>query len=211
MGDTATGMPRGGVQGLADTLRVGRLFYRSDQLPQRRIIHDHRLRLQIMHLHQFAHKRIEQSDEPQHGFSGHPGFQLAPGLALHFGHPRYLAAHGAPKSIDALADHTLIGFDQESAYLRKVLKQFPWLSRSMLAFRTDSDLAQLAAIRAGFGIGICQVALAARDAALQRLLPRQCSLKMEIWIAMHEDLRASPRCAVTFAALAAGLSAYIRS
>ena len=28
---------------------------------------------------------------------------------------------------------------------------------------------------------------------------------------MHEDLRASPRCAVTFAALAEGIAAYIES
>ncbi|ADJ64969.1 LysR family transcriptional regulator [Herbaspirillum seropedicae] len=131
-------------------------------------------------------------------------------LGLH-AHQSYLTVHGAPKSVDALADHTLIGFDQESAYVRNVLKQIPWLSRAALALRTDSDLAQLAAIRAGFGIGICQVALAARDVALVRLLPRQFALKMETWVAMHEDLRASPRCAVTFAALVAGLGAYIRS
>jgi DNA-binding transcriptional LysR family regulator len=131
-------------------------------------------------------------------------------LGLH-AHQRYLATHGTPRSLDALAGHALIGFDQESAYVRKVLKELPWLSRAILAFRTDSDLAQLAAIRAGFGIGICQVALAARDDALRRLLPRQFSLKMETWVAMHEDLRASPRCAVTFAALVKGLGAYIRN
>lgn len=130
-------------------------------------------------------------------------------LGLH-AHPRYLAAYGVPHTIDALADHALIGFDQESAYVRKVLEQFPWLSRASLAFRADSDLAQLAAIRAGIGIGICQVALAAREEALVHLLPRQFSLKMQTWVVMHEDLRSSPRCAVTFAALVAGLSAYMR-
>ncbi|KAF1042166.1 MAG: HTH-type transcriptional regulator CatM [Herbaspirillum frisingense] len=130
-------------------------------------------------------------------------------VGLH-AHQRYLALHGAPHSIDALADHTLIGFDRESAYLRRFQEQFPWLSRTGLAFRADSDLAQLAAIRAGFGIGICQVALAAKDPALVHLLPRQFSFKMETWVAMHEDLRSSPRCAVTFAALVAGLGAYMR-
>ncbi len=130
-------------------------------------------------------------------------------VGLH-AHQRYLAAQGVPHSIGALAGHTLIGFDQENAYVRKVLEQFPWLTRAGLAFRADSDLAQLAAIRAGFGIGICQVGVAAREEALVHLLPRKFSVKMETWIAMHEDLRASPRCAVTFAALVAGLGAYIR-
>lgn len=130
-------------------------------------------------------------------------------LGLH-AHKDYLAAHGTPKTIAALANHALIGFDKESAFIRQFQDQYPWFSRSLLAFRSDSGLAQLAAMRAGFGIGICQSALAAKDKSLQRLMPKQFSIKMETWIAMHEDLRQSPRCMVTFAALVAGLSAYIR-
>lgn len=125
-------------------------------------------------------------------------------------HRRYLEERGTPCSIEDLAGHALIGFDNENAYIRKFQERFPWLSRSAFSFRADSDLAQLAAIRAGFGIGICQVALAEKDDALVHLLPRKFSFKMETWVAMHEDLRASPRCAVTFAALAAGLAAYMR-
>jgi len=130
-------------------------------------------------------------------------------LGLH-AHKRYLAAHGVPKSMEELAGHSLIGFDHESAFIRKFQDQFPVFSRAALAFRADSDLAQLGAIRAGFGIGICQSALAAKDKALVRVLQTKFSLTMDTWIAMHEDLRESPRCAVTFAALAAGLSVYIK-
>jgi DNA-binding transcriptional LysR family regulator len=130
-------------------------------------------------------------------------------VGLH-AHKRYLTAHGTPKSIAALSDHALVGYDYESAYVRRFQEQFPWFSRAALAFRADSDLAQLAAIRAGFGIGICQSALAAKDKALVRLLPTQFSIVMDTWVAMHEDLRQSPRCAATFAALVAGLSAYIQ-
>jgi DNA-binding transcriptional LysR family regulator len=46
-------------------------------------------------------------------------------------------------------------------------------SRDMFALRVDNNLAQLAAIRAGHGIGVCQVPIARRDADLVRLLPRQ--------------------------------------
>jgi DNA-binding transcriptional LysR family regulator len=130
-------------------------------------------------------------------------------LGLH-AHQRYLAAHGTPKSMDELSRHALIGFDHENAYIRRLQDQFPIFSRAALAFRADSDLAQLAAIRAGFGIGVCQSALAARDKALVRVLRGKFSLRMDTWIAMHEDLRASARCAVTFTALAAGLAAYIQ-
>ena len=127
-----------------------------------------------------------------------------------YAHERYLTEHGMPKSMEELSGHAIIGFDQENAFIRKLQDQFPAFSRAAFAFRADSDLAHLAAIRAGFGIGICQSALAARDAAIVRVLKTKFSLTMDTWIAMHEDLRESPRCAVTFAALAAGLSAYLR-
>jgi len=130
-------------------------------------------------------------------------------IGLH-AHKRYLAAHGVPESIAELSKHALIGFDYESAYIRSMQVQFPWFSRDALAFRANSDLAQLALIRAGFGIGICQSALAAKDKKLVRLLPSQFSVTMDTWVAMHEDLRQSARCAATFAALVAGLSAYIQ-
>jgi DNA-binding transcriptional LysR family regulator len=131
-------------------------------------------------------------------------------LGLH-AHERYLAARGVPKSMEALSLHALIGFDRENAFIRRFQEKFPAFSRERFAFRADSDLAQLGAIRAGFGIGICQSALAARDRQLVRVLRSQFSLTMETWIAMHEDLRTSARCAATFAALAAGLAAYIRA
>ncbi|HEY1394109.1 MAG TPA: LysR family transcriptional regulator [Methylibium sp.] len=130
-------------------------------------------------------------------------------VGLH-AHESYLAVHGVPKSMSELSRHALIGFDQENAFIRSLQDKFKAFSRDSLAFRADSDLAQLGAIRAGFGIGACQSALAARDKRLVRVLEGQFSLTMETWVAMHEDLRESARCAATFAALAAGLRSYIQ-
>ena len=42
--------------------------------------------------------------------------------------------------------------------------------RELFAFRSDSDLAQLAALRAGFGIGACQYGIARRDPDLVPVL-----------------------------------------
>lgn len=129
-------------------------------------------------------------------------------LGLH-AHRRYLAARGVPKSMEDLSGHAVIGFDHETAFIRRLREKVPALSREHFTFRADNDLAQLGAIRAGIGIGICQSPLAARDPQLVRVLRSEFSLTMDTWIAMHEDLRGSARCAVTFAALAAGLAAYI--
>lgn len=128
-----------------------------------------------------------------------------------FGHQRYLATHGVPASLDDLARHTLIGYDRVTAFLRAQQAKFPYFSRDKFALRADSDVAQLAFIRAGYGLGVCQTGVAARDPALQRVLATSFSLKLDTWIAMHEDLRDSPRCAVTFAALAEGIAAYAAS
>ena len=123
----------------------------------------------------------------------------------------YLAAYGVPKTLADLSKHAVIGFDRETAFTRKIQDRFPTFSRAAFSLRADSDLANLAAIRAGFGIGVCQSALAARDKdkATVRVLKTKFSLTMDTWIVMHEDLRTSPRCAVTFAALAKGLGAYL--
>jgi DNA-binding transcriptional LysR family regulator len=128
-------------------------------------------------------------------------------VGLH-AHPRYLAAHGAPRNSSELAGHSLIGFDQESPFVRSAMKSVPGLRRDSFSIRTDSDLAQLALIRAGAGIGFCQVAIARRE-GLVRLLPRQFTLTLDTWITMHEDLRNSPRCRVTFDALVEAMQRHI--
>jgi DNA-binding transcriptional LysR family regulator len=88
-------------------------------------------------------------------------------------------------------------------------RRMPEFDTSWFALKADSDLAQLAAIRAGFGIGICQIGLARRDAALMRVLPDAFEMRLSTWVAMHENLRSTPRYRAVFDALAAGLQRYV--
>jgi len=129
-------------------------------------------------------------------------------LGMH-AHRRYLERRGTPKRFEDLATHSVIGFDRETPALRSMLQRFPKFDVSRFALRTNSDLAQLAAIRAGFGIGICQVALARRDRDLVRVLPEAFEVKLGTWLAMHENLRSTPRCRIVFDALAAGLKGHV--
>jgi DNA-binding transcriptional LysR family regulator len=123
----------------------------------------------------------------------------------------YLDRNGTPRNLAEVARHTFIGFDTETPFLRAFVRQLGGMGREALSLRTDSGIAQLAMIRAGCGIGVCQVALARRDPELVRLLPRQVAPRLETWITMHKDLRSSPRCRVTFDALFDGLHDYIQS
>ncbi|MBB3770939.1 DNA-binding transcriptional LysR family regulator [Angulomicrobium tetraedrale] len=129
-------------------------------------------------------------------------------VGLH-AHRRYLARKGLPTSLEDLAGHDLIGFDRETPAIRAALQLFPMLARGAYALRTDSDLAQLAAIRAGFGIGICQQAIARRDPDLVPVLAEAFGLDLPVWIVMHEDLKASARYRAVFDALVEGLRAVV--
>ena len=125
-------------------------------------------------------------------------------VGLH-AHRDYLARRGVPTSLDDLRDHDLIGYDSETPAIRAIAQHYPALDRGAFALRVDSDVAQLSAIRAGFGIGICQVPIAASESDLVRVLPGAFTVNLETWIAMHEDLRSSARCRAVFDALVEGL------
>lgn len=125
-------------------------------------------------------------------------------------HRHYLDRRPAPSSLEDLFQHDLIGFDRETPAIRSMLKGVRGVSRSAFALRADSDLAQLAAIRAGFGIGVCQVPLARRNPDLVQVLADEFALRLDTWIVMHEDLKSSPRCRTVFDALVDGFKAYLR-
>jgi DNA-binding transcriptional LysR family regulator len=129
-------------------------------------------------------------------------------VGLH-AHRRYLREHGQPNNMEQLAQHVLIGFDRETTSIRALQRLGLKLRRDDFAFRTDSHLAQLAAIRAGFGIGLCQTAIARRDSSLVHLMPKEFAFDLEVWIAMHEDLRASRPMRAIFDHLGTALSDYV--
>jgi DNA-binding transcriptional LysR family regulator len=125
-------------------------------------------------------------------------------------HRRYLEHRGTPQALADLAGHRLIGFDRQTGYVRAMLKRFPMIEGIAFGFKADSTLAQLAAVRQGLGIGICQTGLAVSDPDLVHLLPELFRIPLGTWVVMHESIRTAPRYRVTFDALVAGLQDYIR-
>ncbi len=120
----------------------------------------------------------------------------------------YLAARGTPTSLEETRGHVLIGVEHDTPVLRVLQAGGLPIGRDDFAFRSDSDLAQLAAIRAGIGIGFCQVPLAARE-GLVRLVPEAFAFDLETWVVCHEDLRGVARVRAVFDALVEGLRAYV--
>lgn len=128
-------------------------------------------------------------------------------LGLH-AHPRYLKLRGTPRSLQEAGEHTLIGFDT-AASVQRLRADVP-LTREMFNFRCDSDVGQYAALRAGFGIGVCQVALAKRD-KLVPVLPGVLEFTLGVWVVMHKDQKSNRRMRLMFDHLAVHLQAYIAS
>lgn len=125
-----------------------------------------------------------------------------------YAHKRYIKANGRPGTLTDLAAHALIGFDHETAYIRRMRPAGMPYTRENFALRTDSDLAALAMLRAGYGVGVCQSGIARRDPALVQLLADSFVLHMDAWVVMHEDLRRNLLVHRLYDHLAAGLICY---
>ena len=127
-----------------------------------------------------------------------------------YAHRDYLARFGTPATIAELAAHRLIGYDRDDAAFRAAGAFTKGVTRESFGFRCDSDPAQLAALRAGVGIGGAQENIAKRTPELVRLFAEHFSMSLDMWLVMHEDLKATPRARALYEHLAAGLSDFVR-
>jgi DNA-binding transcriptional LysR family regulator len=129
------------------------------------------------------------------------------GLGL-FASPAYAQAHGLPQTPADLPGHALIAEDRGQAFAATLAAAGIDAGGMRFALRSDNDAVQLAMLRAGAGIGVCQMPLAARH-GLVRALPG-FRAAMPVWLVMHQDLRAVPRVRAVFDHLADGVSTYLR-
>lgn len=125
-----------------------------------------------------------------------------------YAHQRYAERHGLPDNLEELRGHTTIGYDTETRSITNLSASGIDLRREQFAVRTDNDLAQLAAVRAGLGIGGVQVGIAALENSLVAVLPGTVGFTLDMWLVMHEDVRAVRRVRLMFDHLAAALSSY---
>jgi DNA-binding transcriptional LysR family regulator len=127
-----------------------------------------------------------------------------------YAHRDYLARFGEPRALAELKGHCVIGFDRDNRSFRGAGDFARRLTREDFGFRCDNDLAQLAALRAGVGIGGCQDNIARRTPALVAVLPNTIQYALEVWLVMHKDLKATRRVRLLFDHLAAGLAGYVK-
>lgn len=127
-----------------------------------------------------------------------------------YAHRSYLDLHPHPRILDEVKQLGPIGFETETAGIRTLRANGMSFGPEDFIFRTDSDLGQLAAIRAGIGIGVCHVTLAKRDPNLVHVLPDTFKMAFETWVVAHEDLHQVRRVRLVMDALITGLTSYAR-
>jgi DNA-binding transcriptional LysR family regulator len=127
-----------------------------------------------------------------------------------YAHRDYVKQFGMPRSVMELAQHSIIGPDQDTTVSMLLQQRGLELSRDMFALRTDNDLAQMAALRAGFGIGGCQVGMAKQDPTLLPVLAEQLTFSLDMWLLTHDSLRTNKRVMALFKYLTEKLTAYAK-
>lgn len=124
--------------------------------------------------------------------------------------PELLAEQGVPETAEDLRRFPLIGPDRHGGEIEFLCARGFDCSAEHTAIRTDDHLAQWAALRAGLGIGVSFRQLAQRY-GLVRVLPGQVDFTVDVWIAMHQDMRRVQRVSAVFDGLGADLQAFLEA
>ncbi len=119
----------------------------------------------------------------------------------------YLGRAGTPRRLAQLAEHALVGFDDATTFVRELARHGVEVAPHRVRLHSETFLAQLAAVRAGIGIGAVQTWLAPRFPELVRLLPRRDVSHLPVWVATHDDFHRSRRMRLVFEHLVSELRA----
>ncbi len=114
----------------------------------------------------------------------------------------YCAEHGEPRSLAELSNHSLV-----DVVLRQAAPDQAWHrvldGEPRIAYSTNSTIAQLAAVRAGYGVSMMPRYVHGYYDDLVELLPGTDWRRRELWLVAHTDLRTSARIRLVFDAIAA--------
>lgn len=128
------------------------------------------------------------------------------GLAF-YGSRDYLARHGRPARIDELRDHSIVRGDAAQSTMPGERTLDSYASAERVAFRSQSMIARLAAVRDGVGIGVLGRFMGDQERTLERLALPVSDPNVNVWLLIHVDLRQNARVRAftehTYAALVA--------
>ncbi len=124
------------------------------------------------------------------------GFALDGVYAIPFGlyaSPDYLKRFGAPRAIDDLKGHRLVGFDHSMAHVAPK----PWLRSggrgATIVFRSNSPHARLLAARAGLGLAMLPEPLARASPGIRLAAPSERVGRLDLMMFVSGELKREAR------------------
>jgi DNA-binding transcriptional LysR family regulator len=106
-----------------------------------------------------------------------------------YGAPAYFERHGRPRSIKDLERHLFVDYIEDLVQIDAVRWLHDLIENPNVVFRSTSMMAQQSAAASGVGLALLPSFTAARDARLAPVLADKTSVKRDLWLSMHEDLR----------------------
>jgi DNA-binding transcriptional LysR family regulator len=123
-----------------------------------------------------------------------------------FAHRRYLEQFEAPRTVADLSAHAMIGAEDEQLAIQVEKRIGLDASAGDFVLVAESVMGQVAAIRAGLGIGFCLAAIVAGDPRIVRVLPEVSALEFSVTVATRAEQEHMARVAFVRDALARALS-----
>jgi DNA-binding transcriptional LysR family regulator len=123
----------------------------------------------------------------------------------------YLAKHEAPANLDALMEHTMIGYDRDDRIIQG-MRAMGWpVTRDFFAVRCDDQNTYWELVRAGCGIGFTQTLVARGDSNVEQIFLDIPLDPLPIWLAAPEAMRSTPRIKRVWDILEAEISSIFKS
>ncbi|WP_426359414.1 LysR family transcriptional regulator [Pseudocolwellia sp. HL-MZ19] len=105
----------------------------------------------------------------------------------------YLSSFGHPESIDNIYQHTLIGFDKDSQFVRSLQQLSFAVTDKDFYLKTDFLPLQIELAKQGAGITITHNHLIKRWSELKVILPEITLPNLEFWLVCHADVQHNRR------------------
>lgn len=105
----------------------------------------------------------------------------------------YLDRRSRPETPEDLIDHDLVGYDRGLDLIAGFRGFGVEIDRHAFGVRTDSQIVFWELVKAGLGIGFAQRGLVRRTDGVEIILDGMTLPVLPMWLAMHRDVRTSPR------------------
>ncbi|MGC1506516.1 MAG: LysR family transcriptional regulator [Sulfitobacter sp.] len=105
----------------------------------------------------------------------------------------YIARRGMLQGLEDILNHDLVGYDRNTIIIDGMAALGMQADRAAFKFRSDDQVVCWEMVRAGFGIGFNQNAIAQSDPELVCVSGSDPVGQLPVWLAAHAELRQTPR------------------